>query len=139
MTDIDSLGGLVTRILDGLASDTLVLGFREPIKRGSASGAVTIVEDSEDPGTLLLEITLAIMTVPEDAAPFYRRLLELNHGFKGRAAFSVDSSDQVWLTSGRPLRDLDPGEVIDLLLWTSEQADHFDDLLLTEFGYEYKL
>ena len=31
------------------------------------------------------------------------------------------------------------GEIIDLILWTSEQADDYDDVLLEEFGYEHQL
>jgi len=38
------------------------------------------------------------------------------------------------LTAGRPVADLDPGELIDLILWTSEYADQLDDVLLGEFG-----
>ena len=56
------------------------------------------------------------------------RLLGLNHDFLGRAAFSVAKGGIVFLTAGRPVEDLDPGEIIDLILWTSEQADHFDDV-----------
>ena len=75
------------------------------------------------------------MRVPEKAgAAFYQRLLELNHSSLGRAAFSIGDDGVVFLTSGRPVADLDPGELIDLILWTSEYADELDDQLLAEFG-----
>mgnify|MGYP006179973041 CR=1 FL=1 len=69
----------------------------------------------------------------------FRRLLELNHAFRGRASFSLTAEGVVALVAARPVRDLDPSEVVDLILWTSHQADHFDDVLLTEFGYEHAL
>ncbi len=34
---------------------------------------------------------------------------------------------------------MDPSELVDLILWTSEQADYFDDELLEEFGRENDL
>ena len=69
----------------------------------------------------------------------YERLLELNHASLGRAAFSIDGDGLVCLTAGRPVEDLDPGELIDLILWTSEYADNIDDELLAEFGSENAL
>jgi hypothetical protein len=89
---------------------------------------------------LVLVVRLSIMRTPDTGrVAFYERLLKLNHAIKGRAAFSVDADGIVFLTAGRPVEDLDPGEIIDLILWTSEQADRFDDMLLTEFGYEHEL
>jgi hypothetical protein len=32
--------------------------------------------------------------------------------------------------------DLDPGEMLDLILWTANMADEMDDRLLDEFGRE---
>ena len=131
---------LVERILDHLEHDTLAVGFEEPIQRGSASGFVGVVRQSEGPEGLVLVVRLSIMRVPEGQKQiFTERLLALNHEFLGRAAFSVAKGGIVFLTAGRPVEDLDPGEIIDLILWTSEQADHFDDVLLTEFGYEHAL
>ncbi len=69
-------------------------------------------------------VRLSIMGIPEDREACFRRLLELR---VRRPA------------SGRPVEDLDPGEIIDLILWTSEKADHYDDILLEEFGYEHEL
>lgn len=140
VASIESLGTLVSRILEHLEGGALDDGFEEPIRRGSASGSVSVIEDPEDPEVHVLQVTLRIMRVPRSgASDFYRRLLVLNHALGGRAALSVDEADVVSLTAARPALDLDPSEVIDLILWTSEKADEFDDLLLTEFGYEHAL
>ncbi len=133
MPEINSLMDLVDRILDGLEDGTLVAGFEEPIERGSAAGSVAVLQDPEHPENIVV-VRLSIMRVPEAAgAAFHERLLELNHASLGRAALSIDDG-VVFLTSGRPVEDLDPGELIDLILWTSEYADDLDDQLLAEFG-----
>ena len=139
MAKITSLMDLVERILDGLEDGTLEGGFEEPIERGSASGSVSVVKDPEHAESLVV-VRLSVMRVPESAgSAFYERLLELNHASLGRAAFSIGDDGVVFLTSGRPVEDLDPGELIDLVLWTSEYADQLDDELLAEFGSENAL
>ncbi len=139
MPKITSLMELVDRILDGLEDGTLVEGFEEPIERGSAAGSVRVVNDPEHLESLVV-VRLSIMRVPETAgAAFYERLLELNHASLGRAAFSIDGGGLVYLTAGRPVEDLDEGELIDLILWTSEYADDLDDELIAEFGSENAL
>ncbi len=130
---------LVGRILDGLEDGTLVTGFEEPIERGSATGSVRVVDDPEHSESLVV-VRLSLMKVPETAdAAFYERLLELNHASLGRAAFSIHGDGLVYLTAGRPVEDLDEGELIDLILWTSEYADDLDDELIAEFGSENAL
>ncbi len=134
MPEITSLMDLVERILEDLEDGTLEAGFEEPIERGSASGSVAVLKGPDNVESIVV-VRLSIMRVPETAgAAFYERLLELNHASHGRAAFSVDADGMVFLTSGRPIADLDPGELIDLILWTSEYADDLDDVLLAEFG-----
>ena len=129
---------LVDRIIADLEDGTLEAGFEEPIERGSATGSVRVVKDPEHAEDLVV-VRLSLMRVPEAAgAAFYERLLELNHASLGRAALSIDEG-VVFLTSGRPVEDLDPGELIDLVLWTSEYADNLDDELLAEFGSENAL
>jgi hypothetical protein len=139
MPEIRSLMDLVDRILDDLEDGTLVAGFEEPIERGSATGSVRVIKDPEHSESLVV-VRLALMRVPETAgAEFYERLLELNHASLGRAAFSIDADGVVVVTAGRPVADLDPGELIDLVLWTAEYADDLDDKLLAEFGSENAL
>jgi hypothetical protein len=136
MTDIANLGRLVARILDRLDEGTYREGFAEPFQRGSAAGKASVVADADDPGEFVFQVEMAIMRAPAGQEPaFYRRLLELNHDFQGRAAFSLADDGGVTLLAARPIRDLDPSEVVDLILWTSEQADRYDDVLLKEFGY----
>lgn len=130
---------LVERILDGLEDGTLVEGFEERIERGSATGFVRVLKDPKR-GETLVVVRLSIMRFPEtDGAAFCERLLELNHAALGRVAFSIDADGVVFLTAGRPIADLDPGELIDIVLWTSEYADDLDDQLLAEFGGENAL
>ena len=139
MLEIRALMDLVDRILDRIEDETLVAGFEEPIERGSATGSVRVLNDPEHAESLVV-VRLSMMRVPETAdAAFYERLLELNHASLGRAAFSIDGDGLVCLTAGRPVEDLDPGELIDLVLWTAEYADNLDDKLLAEFGSEYAL
>ncbi len=139
MPEIRSLMDLVDRILDGLEDGTLVAGFEEPIQRGSATGSVCIVENAEHTESFVV-VRLSLMRAPESAdVGFYQRLLELNHVSLGRVAFSIDPDGVVCMTAGRPVADLDPGELIDLILWTSEYADELDDQLLAEFGVENAL
>lgn len=136
---IESLGALVSRIVEDLETGLISTGFEESIRRGSASGSVSVIDDPDEPGHQLLKVTLRVMKVPsERTEEFYRRLLELNRTFNGRAAFSVNATDVVSLTAARPVADLDSSEVIDLILWTSDKADDLDDKLLTEFGYQYQ-
>ena len=138
MPKIKSLMNLVDRILLGLEDGTLGAGFEEPIERGSATGSISVIEDPEHLESLVV-VRLSLMKVPASAAGFYERLLELNHASLGRAAFSIDAEGVVFLTAGRPVADLDPDELIDLILWTAEYADDLDDKLLAEFGSEYAL
>jgi hypothetical protein len=131
MGGIDALMELVGRIL---ATDADLAGFREPIRRGSAQGFISVEEDTEDAGAHLLVVRLGIIPVPESRKEaLHAHLLELNHGLRGRAGFSI-SDGFVYLTAGRPMEDLDPGEILDLVLWTAEQADRFDDELMEAFG-----
>jgi len=142
VAEITSLLDLVQRILDHIEDGTLRSGFEEPVHRGSASGFTCVVGDERDPESLLLVVRLQVVRVPAgmDAAGRLReRLLALNHQLRGRAAFSESPEGIVCLTAGRPVEDLDPGEVIDLILWTSEQADAYDDILIGEFGDDVRI
>lgn len=129
-----SLMGLVRDLIPRLADRTLQAGFEQPVQRGSAQGTISVVSDAHDHGTLVMVVRMEIMPVPPSDRPrLYRSLLELNDRLKGRASFAVDPEGTVHLVAGRPLDDMDPGELVDLILWTSERADHYDDLLKREF------
>jgi hypothetical protein len=129
----------VAEVVDRLVSNRLAPGFEAPIRRGSAAGELKVVLDPDDDDIELLQVRLRIMREPRDAPGFHRRLLELNRSMNGKAAFAVDEQGVILLMAGRPVTDLDPGEAIDLILWTADRADHFDDLLLNEYGAEHAL
>ena len=134
MTTIQSLMGLVTELVVHVEDGSLHAGFHRPLQRGSAHGSVAVVSDPDDASQLIIVVRLSIMTVPgRDTQRFLATLLELNHRFHGRAAFSLDDLGMVHLTAGRPVADLDEGEIVDLILWTSEQADYYDDVLMEAF------
>ena len=140
MTEITNLGRLVNRVLAHLEDGSYEGGFCEPFQRGSADGTACILEDPDVRGEYVFQVQMVVMrTPPGREAAFYRRLLELNQDLRGRAAFCVDERGAVSLMAARPVLDLDPSEVVDLILWTSQQADRLDDILLKEFGYEHAL
>lgn len=136
MSGVSAFMDLVHRIVEHLEEESLSSGFWEPIRRGSAEGFVTAIPSDEEGDELILMVRLAIMPPPDgaDRSALAHRLLELNHGLLGRASFSLDPDGSVQLTAGRPVADLDPGEILDLILWTAEQADRLDDGLIAEFG-----
>lgn len=140
MHNPSSLGAAVSLILERFESGALHRGFRAAVESGSASGVVSVEESPDDPGVEILLVRLPIMRTPSPATEaFLSRLLSLNLGFRGRAAFCVDDRSHVVLCAGRNLHDLEPDELIDLIIWTAEQADLYDDVLLGEFGYEHAL
>ncbi len=139
LTEIRDLGALVTEVVDRLATGRLPAGYQADISRGSAAGTLAVIVDPDEDDAELLIVKLRIMREPVSAAAFHRRLLELNRSMNGKAAFAVDAEGIVVLLAGRPVADLDAGEAIDLILWTADRADHFDDLLLGEFGQEHAL
>lgn len=134
MSSIQSLLTLARDLVEALETGDLREGFHRPIQRGSAQGSVHVIREGSEDASLLV-VRLCIMPAPtKDLQRFLATLLELNHRFHGRAAFSLDDLGMVHLTAGRPVADLDEGEVLDLLLWTSEQADHYDDILMEAFA-----
>ena len=135
MASIQSLVALAQDLVTALDAGTLRDGFHRRIQRGSAHGEVTVIPNPDPTEEQsLLVVRLSIMPAPRrNLEQFLATLLELNHRFMGRAGFSLDGRGMVYLTSGRRVNGLDEGEVLDLLLWTSEQADHYDDILMDAF------
>ncbi len=135
-----SLAAAVQDLLERLTSDRLDVGFKTSFVRGSAQGTVTVVAPSGKASNPLLVVTFDIMRSPSaNPGAFCQRLLELNSELKGRAAFCLVDDGLVCLQAGRPLEDLDAGELIDLIVWTAGKADDYDDVLLDEFGRELAL
>jgi hypothetical protein len=136
VTEIAGLSQLLARILERLEDGSYREGFSESFQRGSAEGRAAVRVNPDDPGEFEFQVQMAVMRAPDGGeAGLLRRLLELNQGLRGRAAFSLDPQGVVSLMAARPVRDLDPSEVVEMILWTSQQADRLDDVLLNEFGY----
>ena len=129
-----SLMDLVTELVTRLDEGSLHAGFRRPLQRGSAQGSVTVETDPTDTSQLMIVVRIEICPAPRSNLQlFLATLLELSHDMHGRAAFSLDDRGVVYLTAGRHIANLDEDEVIDLILWTSEQADYWDDVLMEAF------
>jgi hypothetical protein len=129
-----SLMALVTELVSRVEKGSLDVGFNRTLQRGSAHGSVAVEVDPGDPSQLLIVVRMEICPAPRrNLQVFLATLLELNHGFHGRAAFSLDDLGVVYLNAGRHVANLDEDEVVDLILWTSEQADHWDDILMESF------
>ncbi|NND02242.1 MAG: hypothetical protein HKN91_05595 [Acidimicrobiia bacterium] len=135
MAEVQSLTELIEELLTRLVTGRLAEGFEGLFRRGSAKGRVRVLRPPDDPDFPLLTVSLEVMKVPaQDPCRLYGRLLELNDGFEGRAGFCLTKNGMVCLESGRPLEELDAGELVDLIVWTADRADALDDVLLDEFG-----
>lgn len=136
MTDTISLMRVVTDLVTRLEAGTLTEGLRRRLQRGSARGLVGIIADPLEAAQLLMVVRFEIMRAPgadDSRESLLSELLTLNHRLHGRASFSIADDGMVHLSAGRPLDDLDPGEVVDLILWTSQLADDYDDRLMAAF------
>jgi hypothetical protein len=68
-----------------------------------------------------------------DPALLYRRLLELNEAAVPGAAFALQNG-VVILTVERSTTDLDKSEVLEMVKHIEDYADHWDEILIKEFG-----
>ena len=133
----ESLTEAAFELVDRMESGRLPAGFSTRVSRGSSHGLVEVIEDPWSPSTNLLSVRMAIMNAPRSGEErFWRTLAELNNRLLGRASFALGVDGVVWLMSSHPILDLDPGEMLDLILWTANMADEIDDQLLDEFGRE---
>ena len=136
MTDTISLMRVVTDLVTRLEAGTLTDGLRRRLRRGSARGAVGIIADPLETAQLLMVVRFEIMKAPpadESRGPLLTELLTLNHRLHGRASFSIADDGMVHLSAGRPVDDMDPGEVVVLILWPSQLAGDYDDRLMAAF------
>jgi hypothetical protein len=101
------------------------------IQRGSATIGINVLESQ---GVLM--VFAPIMPVPATGREvFYRRLLELSFVTTSDAAFAINSHQhEVVVRSLRRLSALDYEEFEDIITTVGEVADHWDDLLIREFG-----
>jgi hypothetical protein len=102
------------------------------VGRGSAMVDVVLVDR---PDGHHLRVSAGILGLDDkvDRVALFERLLSLNATQLVGAAFAL-RGDQVLLLGQRSTRDLDRSEVSSLLERVLEDADHFDDMLLAEFG-----
>lgn len=138
MTTLAEVRNLVSIVLDDLGADSYEARVDKNtwrIAAGSVSGFIFLIEDQANPQSSSIVIGFPVMKIPaEKVLPFYRRLLEYNYVLSGRAAFAINDSNLVILHAGRLILDLDASELRDLILRTASIADHYDDILLNEFG-----
>ena len=101
------------------------------LQRGSATIGVNVLEDQ---GVLM--VFAPIMPIPVTGREaFYRRLLELSFVTTSDAAFAINShQNEVVVRSLRRLSALDYEEFEDILTTVGEVADHWDDVLMKQFG-----
>lgn len=140
--DLAAIRATISQIIDQLGGDSYEQRFARnawTVERGSASGLVMLLEDLKHPAASAIVISFPIMRVPEaSAARLCRRLLEMNRAMMGRASFAI-GEDAVVLMAARPAAGVDAGELVDFIGWTADVADHYDDVLLAEFGRELRL
>lgn len=104
------------------------------VMRGSAEVMIFLNPARSDKEDNFLRMVSPIVRLPtENLLPLYRRILELNAKEVYGIAFGIINEDVV-LVAERGTRDLDRGEVEDMLRNISAAADHYDDKLVTEFG-----
>jgi hypothetical protein len=102
------------------------------VRKGSAHVYILIHQRDEKN---YLRVTAPVMhlVATVDELKLYRRLLEVNAQEITGAAFALRDGDIV-LTAERSTLDLDRSEVLDMIKRVEDYADHWDDLLVKEFG-----
>jgi hypothetical protein len=81
-----------------------------------------------------LQVVSPIVEAPDSGLlPLFRRLLELNAEELVGASFGLRGNSVV-LSTDRPVHDIDRSEVREMILRVGLYADHFDDVLVSEFG-----
>jgi len=116
---------------EGRVHPTLDESGYAQIRRGSATIGVNVLEDQ---GVLM--VFAPIMPIPiTGREAFFRRLLELSFVATSDAAFAINTHhDEIVVRSLRRLSALDYEEFEDIVLTVGEVADHWDDVLIKEFG-----
>jgi hypothetical protein len=102
------------------------------VEKGSAHVYVQLGVDGD---RNVLKVTAPVMKLGQavDEKRLYQRLLELNASIVRGVAFGL-RQETVVLVAERPTADLDPPEVVDVIKRVEDFADHYDDLLVKEFG-----
>ena len=107
-------------------------------RQGSAEVLVFLTARAADgkSASNMIQVMAPVMRATADAlasTKLYRRLLDLNASGLTQAAFGL-RGDDVILTTDRSTAGLDPVEVEEMLHRIAGYADHYDDVLVAEFG-----
>lgn len=100
--------------------------------KGSASVRISLVGGDN---YAKLRVAAPVMTTDArvDHLALYRKLLVLNAEELSGTAFAT-RQNEVLLVAERSTLDLDRSEVLDLIRRVENYADHYDNLLVDEFG-----
>lgn len=129
---------MIEGVLEELGYDPAATRSNDPqqptwgIGHGSASIVVSLVDRDE---FVHLRVVAPVMTTDArvDVLKLYRRLLTLNAEEVHGAAFAAHRNE-IHLIAERSTLDLDRSEVRDSIERVRAYADHYDDLLVDEFG-----
>ncbi len=102
------------------------------VVKGSASVRISLTR-SDHYATLRVAAPVMTTDARVDHLALYRKLLVLNLDALSGAAFAARQSE-VLLVAERSTLDLDRSEVLDLIRHVQEYTDHYDNLLVEEFG-----
>jgi hypothetical protein len=102
------------------------------IAKGSATVEIALLA-RDDAGWLQVSASVMTPGPKTDTASLWRKVLGLNAERASTSAFAL-RGDTVVLVGQRGTRDLDRSEVLALIKTISEDADHYDDELVREFG-----
>lgn len=108
------------------------------LQRGSAAILITLTTRETKPagpGDIYLRVVSPVMTLPEEQrrAELYKHLLELNAQGLANAAFGL-VGERVVAVSERPTKDMQAGEVGQMVRHLAAVADTYDDRLVKVFG-----
>lgn len=103
------------------------------VRKGSAWVQIALLGENEEENHLQVSAKVIVPDSATDRVRLYQRLLELNATEIKGAAFALQGG-AVLLISERSTLDLDPSEVHDAVGRLERYADHWDDLLVAEFG-----
>jgi hypothetical protein len=106
------------------------------IMKGSAQVFIFVHAASSEEDWHSIQVISPVLRLPESGPhqmTLLRHLLDLNARELAGAAFGLNG-DTVVITASRSTEDLDSSEVKDMILKIGYYADHYDDILIGQFG-----
>lgn len=144
MASLPEARNIISQALDFLGWDSYETRIDKNawiIIRGSAKGGIFLIENSngqEEDSCVVVHFD--IMKVPmKNTLAFYRHVLELNYGSVHDGVFSINEDNNLCLAVSMKIRDMSALSIGEAIASASGKADHFDDILLDEFGQEYAI